>query len=137
MAQAESWLREALARFPADPRILGLAARFEQARGNTARAADFWRASLAAMPPGSSAAQLGWRPVAGKANSSLPTAGDIKRLLDPGNDPGKDPRNDPSRTSAIPPLPAYGPGNSVSHTPPDPPVSLGSGPAEPSIPQPG
>jgi len=122
MAQAESWLREALSRFPADPRILGLAARFEQARGNTARAADFWRASLAAMPPGSSAAQSDGDQ-AQQANSSLPAAGDIKRLLDPGNDPGKDPRNDPSRTSAIPPLPAYGPGNSVSHTPPDPPVS--------------
>jgi tetratricopeptide (TPR) repeat protein len=53
MAQAESWLRQALARFPADPLILGQAARFEQARGNTQRAADFWRASLAAMPPGS------------------------------------------------------------------------------------
>jgi tetratricopeptide (TPR) repeat protein len=108
MAQAESWLRQALARYPGDPQILGMAARFEQARGNTARAADFWRASLAAMPPGSSAARLdgGLSPQGGYA----PPAGDMKRLLDPRNDPG-------AKTSTIPALPAYGPNNSVSHTP--------------------
>ncbi len=46
MVQAEAWLRQALARFPGDPKILGLAARFEQARGNNERAADYWRAAL-------------------------------------------------------------------------------------------
>ena len=58
MAQAEAWLRLALGRFPTIPQILGLAARFEQARGNNQRAGDFWRAALAAMPPGSSLKSL-------------------------------------------------------------------------------
>ena len=48
--QAEEWLRQALERYPRDPAILSLAARFEQARGDNQRAADYWRASLAAMP---------------------------------------------------------------------------------------
>ncbi len=52
MAQAEIWLRVALNRFPSDPNILGLAAQFEQARGNNRRASEFWRAALAAIPPG-------------------------------------------------------------------------------------
>ena len=43
MAQAEAWLRIALAKYPNDPIILGLAARFEQARGNNERATAFWR----------------------------------------------------------------------------------------------
>jgi len=42
MAQAETWLRQALSRFPSDPQVLGLAARFEHARGNNERAADYW-----------------------------------------------------------------------------------------------
>ena len=58
LAQAELWLRQAMGRFPNNPLILGMAARFEQARGNNQRAADYWRASLAAMPPGSAAEKL-------------------------------------------------------------------------------
>ena len=58
MAQAETWLRQALGLYPNDPQILGLAARFEQARGNNHRATDFWRAALAAMPPGSAVKSL-------------------------------------------------------------------------------
>ena len=109
MAQAETWLRQALARFPSDPQILALAARFEQARGNTARAADFWRASLAAMPPGATAQKLdaGLVPA---GSYTAPAAGDMKRLLDPRNDPQ-------IKANPAPPLPAYGPGNTVSHTP--------------------
>ena len=108
MAQAEKWLRQALALFPNDPQILGLAARFEQARGNTQRAADFWRASLAAMPPGAAEQTLDAGTV---PEGSYPTLGpgDMKRLLDP--------RNDPALKNAVPALPAYGPNNSISHTP--------------------
>ena len=109
MAQAESWLRHALARYPNDPQILGEAARFEQARGNTARAADFWRASLAAMPPGS-AAQSFDAGFGQQGKLAPPAAGDMKRLLDPKSDPA-------IQSNPIPPLPAYGPNNSVSHTP--------------------
>ena len=99
MAQAELWLRQALSRFPADPQILTLAARFEQARGNTARAADFWRASLAAMPPGSSAARLDAGLVSHESYAP-PGPGEMKRLMDPGNGPS-------SKTQPLPPLPAY------------------------------
>ena len=42
MRQAEDWLREALQLYPDDPQILSSAARFEQARGHSERAADFW-----------------------------------------------------------------------------------------------
>jgi tetratricopeptide (TPR) repeat protein len=108
MAQAETWLRQALARYPGDPQVLGLAARFEQARGNTARAADFWRASLAAMPPGAASVRLDTQVIAGSL--APPAAGDMKRLLDPRTDPG-------AKATGAPALPAYGPNNSVSHTP--------------------
>jgi tetratricopeptide (TPR) repeat protein len=50
MKQAEAWLREALAKFPNDAKVLATAAQFETARGDRARAADYWRASLNAMP---------------------------------------------------------------------------------------
>jgi tetratricopeptide (TPR) repeat protein len=113
MSQAEAWLRQALARYPADPQVLGQAARFEQARGNTQRAADFWRASLAAMPPGSSAQGLDGS-LLPKGSYASPAPGEMKRLLDPGNDPNVDP---PAKGNTLPPLPAYGPNNSVSHTP--------------------
>jgi tetratricopeptide (TPR) repeat protein len=110
MAQAETWLREALARFPGDPQILALAARFEQARGNTARSADFWRASLAAMPPGAAAAKFDGGLVP-QGSLATPQPGDMKRLLDPRNDPSV------AKVDTLPPLPAYGPNHSVSHTP--------------------
>jgi len=52
--QAELWLRQALERFPRDSGILSLGARYEQARGDNERAADYWRAALAVMPGGHS-----------------------------------------------------------------------------------
>jgi len=88
MAQAETWLRIALDRFPSDPAILAVAARFEQARGNNERASDFWRASLAAMPPGSSAHALdnvGIYPPQGRGVQRSYAPGDLKQLLDPAN----------------------------------------------------
>jgi tetratricopeptide (TPR) repeat protein len=87
MNQAETWLRQALARYPSDPGVLGVAARFELARGNNQRATDFWRASIAAMPPGSHVQKLGSEPTyaQGANGIRLTTApGDLKRLLDPG-----------------------------------------------------
>jgi Tfp pilus assembly protein PilF len=48
---AEIWLRYALAAYPSDPQILILGAKFEQARGDTAKAIKYYRASLKAMPP--------------------------------------------------------------------------------------
>ena len=100
MAQAETWLRQALALYPSDPQILALAARFEQARGNNQRAADFWRAALAAMPPGSAVQSLDTGLVYPPGGYHAPAPGDLKRLLDPRNDP-------PARTTKEPPLPSY------------------------------
>jgi tetratricopeptide (TPR) repeat protein len=47
--QAQQWLELALARFPHDPDLLSFASRYEQAIGNGPRAAEFDRASLAAL----------------------------------------------------------------------------------------
>jgi hypothetical protein len=105
LPQAEIWLRQALGSFPADPRILSLAARFEQARGNNQRATDYWRASLAAMPPGSAAEHLDSGVV--NSPSSFETTSpaglphlDLKRLLDPREDTS-------DKSGKLPPLPSY------------------------------
>ncbi|MEZ2346354.1 cellulose synthase subunit BcsC-related outer membrane protein [Terriglobus sp. RCC_193] len=61
LKDAENWLRYALDQYPRDGQILNLAARFEQARGDSTRAADYYRASLAAQPqpdPGSELAYI-------------------------------------------------------------------------------
>jgi predicted Zn-dependent protease len=53
---AETWLRFGLDQYPRDSQMLNLAARFEMAIGNSNRAAEYYRASLATMPandPGS------------------------------------------------------------------------------------
>jgi len=100
MAQAETWLRQALGLYPNDPQILALAARFEQARGNNQRATDFWRAALAAMPPDSAVRSLDTGLVYPTGAYHTPVQGDLKRLLDPRNDP-------PARTTKEPPLPSY------------------------------
>ena len=100
MAQAETWLRVALARYPGDPQILGLAARFELARGNPQRAADFWRASLATMPPGSVVEGLEHGLLYPPGAFRTPAPGELKHMLDPRNDP-------PLKSNKIPPLPAY------------------------------
>lgn len=55
---AEAWLRYGLDAYPKDAGMLTLGARFEQARGNSGRAADYFRASLAALPPGDPGAEL-------------------------------------------------------------------------------
>jgi tetratricopeptide (TPR) repeat protein len=104
-AQAEVWLRQALDRFPNDASILAMAARFEQARGDNQRAADYWRASLAAMPASSPtdrlAHELAYPDVSTKPRKAT-TAADLQQLLDPNNEPFP-------KTTKLPPLPAYGP----------------------------
>jgi tetratricopeptide (TPR) repeat protein len=107
MAQAEAWLRQALTRFPSDPQVLGLAARFEQARGNNERAADYWRAALAAMPPDAAVKSLDSGLGYPAGSYAPPAPGDTKRLLDPRHEP---------RANGMPPLPAYPPSAS-SHAP--------------------
>jgi tetratricopeptide (TPR) repeat protein len=102
MAQAEIWLRAALDRFPSDPNVLSLAARFEQARGNKQRAAQFWRAAIAAAPPGSSISNPGDN-ASNSSGTSTSKPGDIKRLLNPSLDPSL---NEPS-PDQLAPLPSY------------------------------
>ena len=102
MAQAEIWLRAALDRFPSDPNVLSLAARFEQARGNKQRAAEFWRAAIAAAPSRSSTENPGGN--ASYPSSSASNPGDIERLLNPNLDPGLSAEPSPDQLA---PLPSY------------------------------
>lgn len=53
MKQAEAWLQSALDRYKDDPTILRMAAQYEQARGDSNRAAAYYRAALDAMGPAS------------------------------------------------------------------------------------
>ena len=103
--QAEIWLRQGLERFPSDPAVLAMAARFEQARGDNQRAADYWRASLAAMPATSPtdklAHELAYPEVSNQPHKARTTA-QLQDLLNPENEPFP-------RTTKLPPLPAYGP----------------------------
>ena len=103
MAQAEIWLRAALDRFPSDPNVLSLAARFEQARGNKQRATEFWRAAIAAAPPGSAANSFENGAANSFGSSPASNRGDIKRLLNPSLDPSL---NEPS-PDQLAPLPSY------------------------------
>jgi tetratricopeptide (TPR) repeat protein len=106
MGQAETWLRQALDRFPTDAGVLGVAARFEQARGNNQRATDFWRAALAAAPAGSSAQKFSSSstlPSTGNLVRRSPRPGELKQLLDPGSP-------SPDSTGKLPAYPSSGPG---------------------------
>jgi tetratricopeptide (TPR) repeat protein len=102
---AEAWLRQALERFPKNAAILTLAARFEQARGNNQRAADYLRASLAAMPQPTPASRLAHELAYPEPDEKAHRAGtpaELARLLNPEDAPF-------ATTAKLPPLPAYGP----------------------------
>ena len=86
---AETWLRFGLDAYPRDAQMLTLGAKFEQAHGNSGRAADYFRASLAALPPGDPGAEL-----AGELSQPLPAvrlpsatqSQDLATLLGTGGD---------------------------------------------------
>jgi thioredoxin-like negative regulator of GroEL len=102
--QTEIWLRQALDRYPRNPAILQLAARFEQARGDNQRAADYYRASLAALPQASPADRLAHALVYPEQDTKARravTAADLQQLLDPNYEPF-------AKTTKVAPLPAYG-----------------------------
>jgi tetratricopeptide (TPR) repeat protein len=122
MAQVEVWLRTALAKYPNDPTTLGLAARFEQARGNNERAAAFWRAAIAAMPPGSSVKSLDYGLVMPPGTTyRTPSPGDTKHLLDPRLDPRVDPRFNPAPSAEqLAPLPSYKSQSDMPQSPHEP-----------------
>jgi hypothetical protein len=127
LVQAEAWLRIALGRFPADAGVLAVAARFEQAKGNNQRATDYWRASLAAMPPNSATRRYTSAPGYAGTDSGdrhATSPGDLKRLLDPDIQPQGN-----TKSSALPgsgphslndssdlPLPGAAPASSSAQT---------------------
>ena len=128
MAQAEIWLRAALDRFPSDPNVLSLAARFEQARGNKQRAAEFWRAAIAAAPSRSSTENPGGN--ASYPSSSASNPGDIERLLNPNLDPGLSAEPSPDQLA---PLPSYKSQSPQASVPPLPSTTETASPRPPTI----
>ena len=86
---AELWLRYGLNQYPRDAQMLILGAKFEQARGDSGRAAEYYKASLAAMPPPDPGAELAnelSRPMPSTANRlpSQTQSQDLASLLGPG-----------------------------------------------------
>ena len=133
-ATAETWLRQALERYPKDYRILGTAARFEQARGDNERAADYWRAALKAMPANSPTDRLAHDldyPDQDNSPHKVVTAGDLQRLLNP--DYVNSTQRFPS-TVKLPPLPAYGPDPYMGRAPVAVVPAPETAPIEPPIP---
>jgi tetratricopeptide (TPR) repeat protein len=118
---AETWLRYGLDAYPRDSQLLTLGAKFEQARGANGRAAEYYRASLAAMPlpdPGAELANELSRPV-GNGNILLPGARqsqDLASLLNPG---GVGNQISTPATAVVAPPPAYLPsyGNQYGQAP--------------------
>jgi tetratricopeptide (TPR) repeat protein len=110
--QAQQWLQPALSRFPHDPDLLSLASRYEQAIGNGPRAAEFYQASLAAMPTTPHAEKLAHMavypgmhgPADQDASARRPvTAADLPHLLDPFDVPFAKTSYLPSLTAGLPP----------------------------------
>ncbi len=109
---AEQWLRYALDLYPRDSQILSLAARFERARGDNSRAADYLKASLAAMPPSDPGADLA------RALSQLPEKGPVAKLPKAQNEDLASllaPGSDVSGASSAPPPPPYLPSYSNAY----------------------
>ena len=58
LKDSETWLRFGLDQYPRDGQLLALGAKFETARGDAGRAADYYRASLSALPQDDPGLQL-------------------------------------------------------------------------------
>ena len=83
---AETWLRFGLDQYPRDPELLSLGAKFEVARGDNNRAADYYRASLKSMPKVDPGAELSTMLSAPATSAPLPSARnpqDLATLLAP------------------------------------------------------
>ena len=94
---ADSWLKSALAKYPADPQILLLKGRFEQLHGDTRRAQQYYEQSLKAMP---SEAQQG---SAALPASGLPDSSSGQRLAALLAPPGADAAPPAVATTPAPP----------------------------------
>ncbi len=104
---AENWLRQALELYPRDGGVLGLAARYEQARGDNGRARDYWKASLAVSPDTGAADRLAHTlrtPVVGlQERGPLTPADTLASLLSPKSSPKSSPESsDVRRTNLLP-----------------------------------
>jgi cellulose synthase operon protein C len=106
MKQAETWLEAALDKYKDDPAILKMAAQYEQARGNSERAAAYYRAALDAMGPASPGG-LFFQPGTSDPGSNVPGAvsptQQLMQLLAPGGRAARtheplDPADNGSRT---------------------------------------
>ena len=116
LKDAETWLRFGLDQYPKDTQLLILGAKFEEARGDNTRAADYYRASLSAMPapdPGAELASELSHP-APAVNQPLPSAHygqDLTSLLAPGkDDPPPAPQVDQPLPNGHPYLPSVNSG---------------------------
>jgi tetratricopeptide (TPR) repeat protein len=130
---AELWLRYGLNQYPRDGQMLGLAAKFEQARGDSSRATDYYRASLAALPPPDPGSELAYMlnqptPLNPRGLPSQTQSRDLASLLAPGSD-SRNP--DGSLVDSVPQPPArpYLPSMTSSYA--QAPVQLGDGAALP------
>jgi len=86
MKDAETWLRFGLDQFPRDPQMMVLAAKFETARGDPQRAAEYYRAALKIMPRSDAESVLatefepGSSDRAGGAAQLAPAAGALRSI---------------------------------------------------------
>jgi tetratricopeptide (TPR) repeat protein len=89
LRQADTWLEAALKLYPNDAQILQQAGQYEQARGDKARAVDYFKASLEAMGPADPNATLTQEmqsaPPTGNVQTMSPSQ-DLVRLMAPGAD---------------------------------------------------
>jgi tetratricopeptide (TPR) repeat protein len=108
LKDAEVWLRFGLEQYPKDSQLLGLAAKFEQARGNTGRAADYYRASLNAMPQPDPGAELAEALAKAPPPARLPTAEQPQDLASLLAQPDGLPRRGSQSVPSQPYLPGYG-----------------------------
>ncbi len=86
LKDAEAWLRFGLDQYPRDADLLILAAKFEEARGDNNRAADYYRVALRALPapdPGAELATELGRPIPPPNTGSDRPAPDLAKLLAP------------------------------------------------------
>ncbi len=132
---AETWLRYALSLYSNDSQMLGLAAKFEQARGDSNRAADYYRASLAAMPPPDPGAELASilnapMPLNPRALPSGQQSQDLAALLAPGADATA--ADATGQLSAAPPPRPYLPSNTNGYG--NAPVQLNRDAETPAVP---
>jgi tetratricopeptide (TPR) repeat protein len=115
LKDAETWLRFGLDEYPKDAQMLILAAKFEESRGDTNRAADYYRASLDAMPAEDPGAELATElshpgPVVPMRLPSASQPQDLAGLLGPGSPGSTNPDGlSPEMTpQSAPYLPGYG-----------------------------